>query len=311
MQAPTCDFLRPRTLCGWIFALAALHVVVGVGLWVWWRMGGPFDPLEVYFAGPGVMALLGFALMEVALAAYAWGSFTWDQPMWVAWGCLTLAGAVRLAGVVIAHVLTATTWLNPLPEWAGREPLHEIGLMLTGPGHVLFVLLAMGIALRVYRAEGWRARLQWVDWTALGIVGVYLLRQFYELAFVYREAMLREPWKLVNWVTDPVIFTALTLALLLYRTSGGFTEGGLIGRCWAMYAAGLFLSSFGDMGFWAIYSGRLTWENASLVTWYIWYPAAAAYAAGPALQVEALFAVRRSWIAGGATSDPGSSASRP
>jgi hypothetical protein len=51
------------------------------------------------------------------------------------------------------------------------------------------------------------------------------------------------------------------------------------------------------MGMWLVYSGRLTWDQASLITWYIWYPAAAAYAAGPALQVEAVLAVRRAWAA--------------
>lgn len=289
--------LRPKSLSAWILALAALHVAAGVVLWVAWRLGGPFEPVQWYFDGPGALALLGFALAETALAAYAWSSFTWDQPMWAAWGSLTLGGAVRTAGVVIAHILTARTWLNPIPAWNGREPLHEIGLMLTGPGHVLFVLLAMGIAFQVYWSEGWRARLRWVDWAIIGAVGVYVARQAWELLFLYREEFLREPWKVVNWVTDPLIFLSLCLALLLYRMSGGFREGGLVGRCWAMYAAGLFFSSGGDMGMWLVYSGRLTWDQASLITWYIWYPAAAAYAAGPALQVEAVLAVRRAWAA--------------
>lgn len=287
----------PHSLAGWILLFAAIHLAVGLALWVYWRLGGSFTPVQFYFDGPGVIALLGFALAELGLAACAWSSFTWDQPMWVAWGSLTLAAAVRTSGVVIAHLLTARTWLNPIPAWNGREPLHEIGLMLTGPGHVFFVLLAMAIAIQVYWSQGLRARLRGIDWTILAAVALYLLHQLYELCFLYREAFMSQPWRLFNWVTDPVIFTALALALLLYRASGGFAQGGLIGRCWVFYAAGLFLSSLGDMGLWAIYSGRLSWENASLLTWYIWYPAAAAYAAGPALQVEAILAVRRAWAA--------------
>jgi hypothetical protein len=285
----------PRTLSQWLILATVVHVVAGLVLWAAWRAGAQFEPLQVYFDGPGVLFLTCFAALELMLAAFAWSSFTWSQPMWACWGCLTVAAAVRLAGVVIAHVLTASTWLNPLPAWAGRKPLHEIGIMLTGPGHVLLVILAMAIALQVYWAEGWRARLRWIDYAALGAVGVYVARQIYELAFVYRGDLLREPWKLLNWVTDPALLTGLGLGLLLYRTSGGFVHGGLVGRCWAYYAIGMGLSAVGDMGSWAVYSSRLTWEQASLVTWYIWYPAAAAYAVAPALQVEAVMEARRMW----------------
>lgn len=285
----------PRGLSGWLLAVAAAHLGGGLILWTAWRLGAAFGPLEAYFAGPGPLFLAGFALLELTLAAYAWSRFTWDQPMWAAWGCLTLAAALRLSGMVIAHILTASTWLNPIPAWAGREPLHDIGIMLTGPGHVLLVILAMVIALQVYWAEGWRARLHRGDWLALAAAGAYVLRQLYELAFVYREEMLRQPGKLFNWITDPALLLGLGLALLLYRTSGGFAGGGLVGRCWACYAVGMGLSAVGDMGFWTVYSSRLTWEQASLVTWFIWYPAAAAYTLGPALQVEAMQAVRKEW----------------
>lgn len=285
----------PRALSQWLLLAAVVHVAAGLALWGAWRAGAPFEPLHVYFDGPGALFLACFAALQLMLAAYAWSSFTWSQPMWAAWGCLTVAAAVRLAGTVIAHILTASTWLNPFPAWAGRKPLHEIGLMLTGPGHVLLVILAMVIALQVYRAEGWRARLRWIDYAALGAVGAYVARQIYELAFVYRDGLLRDPWTLLNWVTDPALLAGLGLGLLLYRTSGGFVHGGLVGRCWACYAAGMGLSAVGDMGFWAVYSSRLTWEQASLVTWFIWYPAAAAYTIGPALQVEAVTQARLIW----------------
>lgn len=286
---------RPRTLSRWLILATMFHLAAGLVLWGAWRAGAQFEPLRAYFDGPGALFLTCFGVLELMLAAFAWSSFTWSQPMWASWGCLTVAAAVRLAGIIIAHILTASTWLNPFPAWAGRKPLHEIGLMLTGPGHVMLVILAMVIALQVYRAEGWRARLRWIDYAALGAVGVYVARQIYELAFVYRGELLREPWKLLNWVTDPALLTGLGLGLLLYRTSGGFVHGGLVGRCWAYYALGMGLSAVGDMGLWAVYSGRLTWEQASLVTWYIWYPAAAAYTLGPALQVEAVTEARRLW----------------
>lgn len=294
-QMPEDSAAGPPTLSRWLILAAVVQVVVGLVLWGAWRAGAPFEPLQAYFDGPGALFLACFAAVELILAAYAWSSFTWSQPMWAAWGCLTLAAAVRLAGMVIAHILTASTWLNPFPSWAGRKPLHEIGIMLTGPGHVLLVILAMAIALQVYWAEGWRARLRWIDYAALGAVGVYVARQIYELAFLYRDDLLRNPWKLLNWVTDPALLTGLGLGLLLYRTSGGFVHGGLVGRCWAYYAAGMGLSAVGDMGLWAVYSSRLTWEQASLITWFIWYPAAAAYAVAPALQVEAVMHVRRVW----------------
>jgi hypothetical protein len=127
-------------------------------------------------------------------------------------------------------------------------------------------------------------------------VGFYVLRQIWELLFLYRADLAANPWKLLNWVTDPLLFGGLGLALLLYRTSGGFAEGGLVGRSWACYALGLVLSAVGDMGYWSVYSGWLDWDQASLVTWFIWYPAAAAYALGPALQVEAAALLRREWV---------------
>ena len=74
--------------------------------------------------------------------------------------------------------------------------------------------------------------------------------------------------------------------LLLLRSAQKMGSG-MIGRCWKALAAGLFLTALGDVGQWARSYGYLPTACEALI-WYVWLPAACAFACAPAFQLEVI-----------------------
>src|SRR5207237_7601 len=75
-------------------------------------------------------------------------------------------------------------------------------------------------------------------------------------------------------------------ALLLFRSVRRM-GGGWIGKCYAAFSAGVFLILLGDAAIWATAWGYLPWPWSAL-TWFVWIPAAGAFALGPAYPLEAM-----------------------
>jgi membrane protein implicated in regulation of membrane protease activity len=62
---------------------------------------------------------------------------------------------------------------------------------------------------------------------------------------------------------------------------------GLIAKCWRALAIGIFVIGFGEAALWAIGRYFPGWLVATL-EWYVWFPAAAAFAMAPAYCVAAV-----------------------
>ena len=86
--------------------------------------------------------------------------------------------------------------------------------------------------------------------------------------------------KMLGWASDPRLSILLFEAILI-RRSAIETGWGLLAKSWGSFAAGIFLTSLGDMGLWASANSYLPWPYSS-VTWYVWFLASAAFALGPA-----------------------------
>jgi hypothetical protein len=130
------------------------------------------------------------------------------------------------------------------------------------------------------------------DFLALAGVGLYVVftsTVISLLAKADRQAITLLSF--LGWITDPLLCIVLLEALLLRRMVMKM-GGGLVERCWTSYSVAILLTAAGDLAFWLL--GFRVRGDAVALSWLVWYPAAAAYALGPAWQLEAIrYAERR------------------
>ena len=208
-----------------------------------------------------------------------------------AWTLIAFSAGCDLVGAIFTQILAVHSLLNPLTHlaWWSRpnaDAIRHFGFVLGGTCR--FALLAMGLvwALKVYRQAGLLARLRGVDWVLLSTMGVYVAVEFRSVAVALRSGVHFAPVVMLGWPTDPLLWLLLAQALLLYR-SVQQAGGGWIGRSWMAFSIGIFLVSLGDVSNWASTWGYLPWPWSSF-EWYVWLPAAGAFALAPAYQCEAI-----------------------
>ena len=85
---------------------------------------------------------------------------------------------------------------------------------------------------------------------------------------------------------DPLLWMLLWQALRLFRSVRQMGLG-WIGKCYGAFALGIVLVLLGDVAIWATSWGYLPWPWRA-IGWYVWIPAAGAFAAAPAFQWEAM-----------------------
>ncbi len=83
----------------------------------------------------------------------------------------------------------------------------------------------------------------------------------------------------------PLLSCLLVEAVLIRRAvvSMGW---GLISRSWGAYTAAIFLTSLAHIITWADTYGFIRWQIGA-IAWYLWFVLTAAYALGPAYQLQA------------------------
>jgi hypothetical protein len=116
----------------------------------------------------------------------------------------------------------------------------------------------------------------------------------------------------ISWTSDPLLAILLLEAILIRRAAVRMGAGylsmllgailirrdaaqlgaGDVSRCWSAFAAGIFLTSLGDAGIWAVAHGYAAWPWTSAF-WYVWPLADIAFAAAPAWQVVACRSAQR------------------
>jgi hypothetical protein len=198
--------------------------------------------------------------------------------------------AWQLIGASAAFDLAGTIGIQILSPYAALKPLAPSVLAAS---HVLqgtcrFALLAAGLfcVLRLYRESGFLGRLRLRDWALVAAFAAYCVREALDLFAALHRGKHPAWGEILLWPVDPTLCLLLAEAILLHRSIQR-TGDGLIGRCWRTYTAGVCLILMGDAIAWAEAYGYLPWPWNS-VGWYVWMPAAAAFAIGPAYQLEAI-----------------------
>jgi hypothetical protein len=271
-------------VCGayMLFALAAVGLYLGTGQTVW---------VNVFFRYPGALFLLLCAIAEAGFAFAVWRRFDAGEPLARAWLLLALAGAFRVVSVLLVHVLAVPIRFNPVyvsSFWSQELASHlgRLGTLLGGP--VLFLVMAAGLAavVRVHWQLNIVSRLKAVDYLLVAMVGTYAVYQIYDMTYWLNQRQSVSIEWLTRWATDPLLAVLLLEALLLRRGVVAM-KGALIAQCWGAYAVGILLTSIGNITLWATAYGYLDEPWVSL-SWTIWLPAAALFAAAPAWQYQVL-----------------------
>jgi len=262
-----------RTAPALILLLLALHLAIGLGLCCL-MLAGRSDAVYPYLRIVGGIFLIFCAAVELSFALFAWSGFTADQPMWLAWAFVSASSACRLTGYCLSNQFAAAT---PF--------MRDIGIMLSSPFALFLLTIAFSLVLFEYRALGWSSPLRFRDYAALAVVVAFTARQAWEV-WRFQRGIPSSPIAAINWATDPLLCALLLLALLLWRTTRSI-DGGLVTYCWLTYAAAAMLTFFGNVGLWVTNWYFVPWPWNS-IAWFVWYPAAAAFAAAPAFQFEAV-----------------------
>jgi hypothetical protein len=297
-QELVSESVQPDWLVNWragspavILAITACYLAAGVFAFLVWQSTGNDAWVVEFFQVPAALLTIWLAMLQFSLSLNANRNFAPDDLLRPAWTLIAASAGCQLVGFLLSQVLGVNSRINPLalqPGW--RESLlpelWHVGLTIGGTFR--FALLSVGLhyAVKAYRQSGFRGRLKPIDWAMLSLMAAYLARNVADVTFAFRHGKHPDAWELLSWPTDPLLGLLLAQGLLLFRSAQQMGSG-LVGRCWKAFAVGLFLTALGDVGTWAFNCGYLLrpWDS---LTWYVWLPAAAAFACAPAFQLEAI-----------------------
>jgi GNAT superfamily N-acetyltransferase len=260
-----------------------VYMLAGAAVFVNWRMTGKLAALNFFFTVPSAILLVGLAAAQLWFCLAVCAEFSPGEPMLAAWRLIGLASFFDLAGSLGVQLLGSR--ISVFPKQV-TFLISQTGYILQGPCR--FILLAAGLfaVLRIYREAGFLGRLRLTDWALAGVFAAYCVREALDLIAQFHKGKPFSWLEAARWPVDPTLCLLLAEALLLHR-SVQRTGVGLIGRCWRMYSAGILLVLLGDAIVWAEAYGYLVWPWNS-IGWYVWIPAAAAFALAPAYQLEAI-----------------------
>jgi hypothetical protein len=285
-----------RALPNSILLVSSIHLGIGLLLWFAWQLGGSVDWVLQYFRWAGAFFLVGTAAVELGLTLFIRSRFGPGEPLSPAWTLLMLAAGARLVGHSAAHLLAFDSGTGALGGFLSATvaaELRKIGLLIGGPMHMLLLAFGFGFVLAAYRKAEMLGRFRFLDWMILAGGVFFSLHLVSDWPLWQGQASKIEILARIQWSSDPLLALLLGEALLL-RRSALRLGGGLIADCWSGYAVAAIFTLLGDVGLWLFNYSYLPWPLSSIV-WYIWIPAAAAFAFAPACQAAAMLrAVRRS-----------------
>jgi hypothetical protein len=264
-------FTRFASPSGYILLGTGLHLFIALLTYLAWIATGNDLWLAYFFDFQGALFFLLCDFIGFWLSLAVWRKLSPGDAMKTAWSLISLSFVLR----VICDILTQLLGINS----------SLLGQVIGGPGAMILLAGGLLVALRVYRRLGMLARLTLLDYILVGAVATYTLRFTYDLLRWQSDAPV-SLLKAINWLSDPLLSLLLFEAIFIRRSVIRMGPG-LISRCWGAFTAGIFFTSVGDMGLWAVAQGYLNWPQSS-ITWYIWFLASAAYALGPAYQAQAM-----------------------
>jgi hypothetical protein len=234
-----------------------------------WRTGDPFW-VRTFFDYPGALFLVAAAALPAWLSFRCWRQFSTGDLLRPAWFLIGLSAVAQLAGNVINNVLRR----------------HEMGALFS-PLYMAFLAAGLWRVLKACRRHGILGRLSFTDVLLQTVVVAYTIYFFATVVFAGGHGgRSLDLISIVSWTSDPLLCILMFQAILIRRSTA--TMGlGLVSRCWLCFTAAIFLTSLGDIGLWAWSKGFLS-HGFEAISWHIWFVAAAAYAMGPAYQLQAM-----------------------
>lgn len=272
---------------------AAIQLLTG-GLCYWaWVYTKNQAWLGVFFHYQGAIYFILLDAFGLWLCIVAWREFHQREPLGTAWLVISIATFFRLAGDLFNHWLCLNTYINPLHyAWRIWDPstassMDVWGSALAGPVFMVFLAVGLYRGLQHYKKVGMLGNLRAYDWVLVGGAAIYAA---YVIGTVLHDVLsgtstVRVGWVL-TWPNDLLLAILLFEAILLMRTAVDMGTG-YIARAWGAFAVAIFLTSVESLGHWLTVYGVFPYpENA--VLWYLWFLWAAAFAMGPAYQVDAI-----------------------
>jgi hypothetical protein len=276
-----------------ILWLTAAHMAVCALIFAQWRATDSDLFIEMFFNYQGSLFFVLCAAAETWLAWCALQQFSQGEPLKNAWLLIALASGYRLIGYIFSKILIGDTYLNPIYWLFGSQDqsfysmLKNFGLFISGPLNMIVLAWGLFLMLRALRRLGFLFRLRTLDYLLISAVAAFTIRQIYEIiVWIQTPHATYDMAKALMWSSDPLL-SILILEAIIIRRSAVETGYGLLAKSWTAFAVGIFLTSLGDIGLWATTNHYyIPWPYSSF-TWCIWFLASAAYALGPAYQVEA------------------------
>jgi hypothetical protein len=270
--------------------ISGSYLAVGLLAVLLWGITGQDVWVREFFRIPAKLLLLALPAVEIWMILGALREFRPGQPLRTAWQWIALAAACNLTGIMLGQVVS-TQWLSDVfdPILGGRLNIASIirgaGFLLAGTVRFAFLTAALWRTLQTYRRSGLLASYKLVDWLVILAMGVYVAAEIAEVCHAIQRGKRPGIVEILSWPTDPLLWVALAEALLLYRSARQMGRS-MIGSTWKAIGLGVFLVSAGDFALFVVRNGYVPWPW-SVFEWYIWIPAAAAFAMAPAYQATA------------------------
>ena len=274
-----------------IVAVTAFLLAVGLGAGIGWWRTGQAAIIRVFFHYPGAIFIVGASAAELGLCWFCWRQFSRGEIMRRAWFLIMLAGGAHFAGMVFSQLLGVDSYLNPIMycdvPWVdtAAEHFRQIGILFGGPLQMGLLACGLALVLRTYRQAGLLPRLSSSDWFLVTVLALYTLREAWQVIFFIRAGSVVTLYEVLSWPSDPLLIVLLLEAIGIRRSVLSMGRG-LIAKCWGAFAVAIAITALGDIGLWASWNGYLP-KPLEAVSWYVWFLWSAAYATGPAYQVEA------------------------
>lgn len=238
-----------------------------------WRTTDDLVWIHAFFSYAGAPFLAGCALLQFWVSFRCWKQFSPGDLLRPAWFLITLSALAQFAGSSLTHLLGAAYY----------APIFS-------PIYMLFLAAGLFYVLQACRQNGILGGFRVIDIVLLAIVATYTINFFATTVFTAQHhGKASTVQRILNWTSDPLLCLLLFEAILIRRSIANMGWG-LVSRCWLSFTAAIFLTSVGDIGLWAWAKGYLP-HALEIASWYVWFLAGAAFALGPAYQLQALLHV--------------------
>jgi hypothetical protein len=277
----------------WIWLLLAIHLAIGMIAYVHFLITGTYDLLSLYFLFLGSFFFLVMTAAECILAFVCRSWFDSDEPMRLAWTMIGCASMARFAGTLLREASSRQLpwglghWL--IPHAGGLfSNSGQLGLLIGGPVSMAFLAIGLARVLGIQRKFHLVGSLTRGDQALLFLILAFSISQIaINLPLLARHPSLGT---ILLWLSDPLLSLLLIEAVLVRRSVVRIGQG-LLAHCWGMYVIAVVTTSLGDATIWAT-SHNLLPEPLTVLSWYIWFIAAAAFASAPAYQLAAMSLTR-------------------